>query len=81
MRQRPSRVPRDPSITPELRDYLDDLERKIPPANLAGTAAPGVTDDGDAGWRIGSRWYDLTNDNEYVCLDITAGAAVWKVTT
>lgn len=81
MRQRPSRVPRDPAISPELRGFLDDLERKIPPVKSDATAAPAVTDDGDAGWRIGSRWYDLTNDAEYVCLDITAGAAVWKKTT
>jgi hypothetical protein len=81
MRQRPSRVPRDPNISSELRHYLDDLERKIPPANMTATAAPGVTDDGDAGWRIGSRWYDLTNDAEYVCLDLTVGVAVWKKTT
>lgn len=80
MRQRPSRVPRV-EIPPELRDFLDRLDRKVPPNNEAATAAPAVTDDGEDGWRIGSRWYDLTNNAEYVCLDITAGAAVWKKTT
>ena len=48
---------------------------------MNGTAAPTVTDDGNNGYSIGSRWYDLTNKAEYVCLDTTAGAATWKKTT
>jgi len=65
----------------EMRSFLDDLDQRTPFSNLAATAAPAVTDDNDAGYQIGSRWYDLTNDAEYVCLDTTAGAAVWKKTT
>lgn len=45
------------------------------------TAAPAVTDDGTAGYLIGDRWIDETNDAEYVCLDITTGAAIWTETT
>lgn len=49
--------------------------------NLAATAAPAVTDDSNAGYAIGSRWADTTNDKEYVALDVSVGAAVWKETT
>ena len=50
-------------------------------SNLAATAAPGATDDTNAGYAVGSRWIDTTNDKEYVCLDASAGAAVWTETT
>lgn len=49
--------------------------------NWAAAVAPGVTDDSASGYAIGSRWIDTTADNEYVCLDSTATAAVWKITT
>jgi len=48
---------------------------------LDGTSAPTVDDDVDLGYEPGSRWVDLTNDKEYVCLDNTDGAAVWTETT
>lgn len=48
---------------------------------LDATAPPGVTNDVDEGYTIGSNWYDITNDKAYVCLDNTDGAAVWKETT
>lgn len=46
--------------------------------NLAATTAPGVSDDSTAGYAVGSSWFNLTADKAYVCLDATAGAAVWK---
>ena len=45
--------------------------------NVAASASPGVGDDTDDGYVIGDRWIDTTNDKEYVCVDVTAGAAVW----
>ena len=45
------------------------------------TTAPGINDDGAAGYAVGSRWFDETADKEYVCLDNTTGAAVWVETT
>lgn len=49
--------------------------------NLNASAAPTATDDSTAGYSVGSRWVDTTNDKEYVCLDATASAAVWTETT
>ena len=49
--------------------------------NLAAVAAPTTGDDSADGYSIGSRWYDVTDDREYVCLDATVTAAAWKETT
>jgi len=45
------------------------------------TAAPTVNDDSTLGYAKGSRWYDITNNREYVCLNPTTTAAVWKEAT
>lgn len=49
--------------------------------NLNATVAPTAGDDSTAGYSVGSRWIDTTNDKEYVCVDATATAAVWIETT
>jgi len=45
------------------------------------TSAPTINDDVDLGYTVGSRWVDVTNDKEYICLDNADGAAVWTETT
>lgn len=49
--------------------------------NDGAAVAPTVNEDSGDGYAIGSRWLDTTADKEYVCLDATAGAAVWAETT
>lgn len=73
-----SKVPRDPNISPELRSFLDDLARYQIRNNYAATSAPGVTDDVDHGYSVGSSWINVTTDTVYQCADASAGAAVWK---
>jgi hypothetical protein len=49
--------------------------------NFSAAVAPTINDDSGDGYAIGSRWIDTALDDEYVCLDSTVGAAVWKKTT
>ena len=46
--------------------------------NLSATTAPGVGDDSGDGYAVGSDWIDTTNDEAYVCVDASVGAAVWR---
>ena len=58
-------------------NYVENLKVK-----LDGTAPPvAATDDVTLGYTVGSRFFDVTNNKEYVCLDNTDGAAVWTETT
>ena len=57
------------------RQWVNAPERKN---NFAAAAAPTVNDDVTPGYEVGSHWYDVTNDNWYVCLDNTDGAAIWQ---
>ena len=45
--------------------------------NFEATAAPATGDDDADGYAAGSMWVDVTNDNAYICLDASVGAAVW----
>lgn len=49
--------------------------------NLGATTDPATTDDVGLGYAIGSRWVNTSTDKEFVCLDATDDAAVWKETT
>jgi len=50
-------------------------------SNMSAAVAPTVNEDNGDGYVVGSRWLDTTADKEYICLDMTIGAAVWKETT
>jgi len=52
-----------------------------PKSHRSATVAPTVTDDTAAGYVAGSRWTDTTHGTDWVCIDPTTGAAVWKETT
>ena len=49
--------------------------------NYSATSAPGAGDDNADGYRVGSMWIDVTNDESYRCVDDSTGAAVWIGTT
>jgi len=46
-------------------------------SKLNATAAPTINNDITEGYGVGSVWIDLTNDDVYICVDNTDGAAVW----
>jgi hypothetical protein len=48
---------------------------------LDATVDPTATDDNTQGYAIGSRWVNVTDDKEFVCLDATTNTAVWTETT
>ena len=49
--------------------------------NMAATAPPGASNDSVAGYAVGSMWVDVTGDNAYICVDASAGVAVWDQMT
>lgn len=54
-----------------------DYAYHVPFHNLQASAAPTVNDDGIANYSPGSLWVDKTNENTYICIRSTPGAAVW----
>jgi len=44
------------------------------------TSDPSANDDSSGGYSIGSRWYNTSTKDEFVCLDASVGTAVWKST-
>jgi hypothetical protein len=44
----------------------------------SSTGTPGVTSDLDLGYMLGSIWVETDQDQAYVALDVTDGAAVWR---
>lgn len=61
------------------RAYLPQIAGLL--HNMNASAAPTVNDDSGDGYGVGSRWLDTASDREYVCLDATVGAAVWRLAT
>lgn len=45
--------------------------------DLSATTDPGVTDDSDSFYGVGSLWVNVTLDIVWVCVDATVGVAVW----
>jgi len=53
----------------------------LPKSNYDGRVAPVNTDDIGQGYAIGSRWIDVVQQKEYVCIDATYANAIWTATT
>jgi len=49
-------------------------------SNFTATIAPATTDDSSLGYGVGSEWFDTVADKSYICVDATAGAAIWVET-
>jgi len=48
--------------------------------NLTAATDPGVSDDGIAGYSVGSHWINTATGSVFICTDATNGAAVWSST-
>lgn len=62
------------SVAQAIHDNVDSAP------DHTDSVAPTVNDDVSLGYIVGSRWIIVGSD-EYVCLDNTNGAAVWRNTT
>lgn len=51
------------------------------PRVTSALVAPAVTDDGAAGFPVGSLWVDTVLDDGYLSVDDSTGAAIWKLIT
>lgn len=49
--------------------------------NNISTSDPEPTDDSNADYEVGSRWFNTDTKTEFVCLDATPAAAIWELTT
>ena len=49
------------------------------PRNITATSNPGVNDDINGGYSVGSIWVNVSADRVYFCADSTDGAAVWAL--
>lgn len=45
--------------------------------NLAATTDPGTADSSASGYGVGSVWVNTATDHVFMCVDASAGAAVW----
>ncbi len=51
------------------------------PNAASSNVDPSVDDDVDVGFQVGSRWWNTSSQEEFVCLSAAQGAAVWLSTT
>lgn len=54
------------------------VSKDLPLDKVDATVDPTTTDDTNAGYSVGSRWVNVTDDTAWICVDATASNAVWK---
>lgn len=62
-------------------DEITGFTTKVPKINFEAIEAPSAVNDSTQGYSVGSRWMDIVNSEEYVCLSSTVGQAIWENTT
>lgn len=62
-------------------NYVESNYEKKRQNNLDATSDPGANDDSSAGYEVLSRWVNTSTGELWVCLDATAGSAVWDKST
>lgn len=60
-----------------IQYFVDNNSGQIIRANSINNTVPGINDDITKGYIVGSIFFDMNNQNKYICTDNTDGAAVW----
>jgi hypothetical protein len=60
-----------------IQYFIDQNSGQIIRANSINNTTPGVNHDITMGYIVGSIFFDMNNQNKYICTDNTDGAAVW----
>jgi hypothetical protein len=60
-----------------IQYFLDNNNGQIIRANSINNTVPGINDDITKGYIVGSIFFDMNNQNKYICTDNADGAAVW----
>jgi len=64
------------NVTTNIQDLGTDTKMGVAEHSEGGD--PGVNDDIASGYGVGTIWVNTTNDESFISVDSTAGAAVWK---
>jgi len=73
----PTLCPNNPEH--EVREDSKVILETISVDNLEAVNPPNVDEDITQGYEVDSKWVDTTTNEEYVCVDNTAGAAIWNL--
>lgn len=56
---------------------IDPTASVIRDDNFTAITNPSVNDDLSFGWRVGSKWINVSNSKIFTCVDASLGAAIW----
>ena len=62
----------------DINDNMDVIDGIICKSNFYGATNPGVGDDIDDGYSVGSNWWNVTGHRLFVAESVATGAAVWR---
>ena len=62
----------------DINDNMDVIDSIICKSNFNGATDPGVGDDIDDGYSVGSNWWNVTDHRLFVAESVATGAAVWR---
>ncbi|MFA5408702.1 MAG: hypothetical protein WC343_08035 [Bacilli bacterium] len=68
----------DSSSIIDINDNMDVIDGIICKSNFNGATDPGVGDDIDDGYSVGSNWWNVTDHRLFVAESVATGAAVWR---
>ena len=62
----------------DINDNMDVIDGIISKNNFNGAVDPGVGDDINDGYSVGSNWWNVTDHRLFVAESVATGAAVWR---